>query len=233
MEESEKDKRHLGISAKLMAVLLPTVAAVLALILALIYFNVANIVQTKSEDLLQSNSQSVVNGVTAWMNKVLTALEEERNTLEYFQMESWRELDYIKQTANRYDAFPAGIYVATTDGRLRHSSFVPGPEFNVFEKPWYKDGIKSDKFIFGSVYFDEDSQSYVVGASGVLKSQSGEILGVAAADIYLDAISTIVSQVQLEQTGGMFLVDSLTNTIIGHKDASLVGTALDGQSSLL
>lgn len=233
MEEPAKNKIRLGISAKLMAVLLPTVAAVLALILALIYFNVANIVQTKSEDLLQSNSQSVVNGVTAWMNRVLTALEEERDTLEYFKMDSQQELDYIKHTANQYEAFPAGIYVATTGGELKHSSFVPGPEFNVFEKPWYIDGIKSEKFIFGSVYFDEDSQSYVVGASGVLKNQNKDVVGVAAADIYLDAISTIVSQVQLEQTGGMFLVDSLTNTIIGHRDAALVGTALDGQDSPL
>lgn len=230
MDEPGEKKRYSGISAKLMAVLLPTVAAVLALILALIYFNVAHIVQSKSEELLQSNSQSVINGVTAWMNKVLTALEEERDTLEYFQMDSQQELDYIKHTSNRYDAFPAGIYIATTGGVLKHSSFVPGPEFNVFEKPWYKDGIKSDKFIFGSVYFDEDSQSYVVGASGMLRDQTGAVSGVAAADIYLDAISTIVSQVQLEQTGGMFLVDNLTNTIIGHKNTELVGTSLDSQT---
>lgn len=223
----------MGISAKLTGVLLPTVAAVIALILTLIYINVADIVQVKSEELLQSNSQSVVNGVTAWMNRALTALEEERDILEYFSLDSQEELDYIKHTAGRYDAFPAGIYVATLDGELKHSSFVPGPEFHVFEKTWYQDGIKSDKFIFGSVYFDEDSQSYVVGASGVLKDSLGKIVGVAAADIYLDAISKIVSQVRLEQTGGMFLVDSRTNTIIGHREEALVGTAIDSQSSAL
>lgn len=231
MEKQKKSGIRLGVSAKLTALLLPTVAVVLALILSVIYSTVTHIVQTKSEELLQSNSQSVVNGVTAWMNTAITALNEERDVMEYFQFNSKDELDYIKHTANRYEAFPAGIYVATVDGKLIHSSFVPGPEFNVFEKPWYIDGIKSEPFIFGSVYFDEDSQSYVVGASGVLKDGTGKVRGVAAADIYLYAISSIVSQVQLEQTGGMFLVDRLTNTIIGHKDSSLVGTVLDGQKS--
>lgn len=233
MEEQKQKKIHLGVSAKLIGVLLPTVAAVLVFILAMIYFNVARIVQTKSEDLLKSNSQSVVNGVTAWMNRAITALDEERDVLEYFDMDSQEQLNYIKHTANRYEAFPAGIYVATPDGKLMHSSFVPGPEFNIFEKPWYIDGIKSEKFIFGSVYFDEDSQSYVVGASGMLKDRSGHVAGVAAADIYLDAISNIVSQVQLEQTGGMFLVDSLTNMVIGHRDGSMVGTSLDSHDDAL
>lgn len=65
MEEQKKSGIRLGVSAKLTALLLPTVAVVLALILSVIYSTVTHIVQTKSEELLQSNSQSVVNGVTA------------------------------------------------------------------------------------------------------------------------------------------------------------------------
>lgn len=74
--------------------------------------------------------------------------------------------------------------------------------------------------------FDEDSQSYVVGASGVLKDGNGEVRGVAAADVYLDSISNIVSNIRIEDTGGIFLVDTRTDTIIGHKDAAVVGEKL-------
>lgn len=70
-----KRQVRMGISVKLMGLLLPTVSAVLALILLLIYFNVSKIVLVKSEDLLQSNSESAVNGVTAWMNRVITAVD--------------------------------------------------------------------------------------------------------------------------------------------------------------
>ncbi len=83
------------------------------------------------------------------------------------------------------------------------------------------------QIILGDVYFDEDSQSYVVGASGVLKTADGAVRGVAAADVYLDSISKIVSNVQIEDTGGIFLVDTRTDTIIGHRDKEITGQKLD------
>ena len=66
----------------------------------------------------------------------------------------------------------------------------------------------------------------MVGASGVLKSRSGRVRGVAAADVYLDSISQIVSGVRVEDTGGIFLVDTRTDTIIGHRDSTITGQAL-------
>ena len=116
--------------------------------------------------------------------------------------------------------------MALTDGSLYHASFVPGPDFDTSSKSWYQDGIRSEDFILGDVYFDEDSQSYVVGASGMLKGADGGTLGVAAADVYLDSISGIVSGIQLEETGGIFLVDTRTDTIIGHRDPEITGEKL-------
>ncbi len=60
----------------------------------------------------------------------------------------------------------------------------------------------------------------------MLKSRDGSVRGVAAADVSLDSISQIVSQVQIEDTGGIFLVDTRTDTIIGHKDKSITGQIL-------
>lgn len=217
-------KKGIGIQGKLLGVLIPVVTAAIAAILLLVYTSTTQMVLTKSRDILTTSTESVGNKVRAWMNTTITALDMERDTLKYFSMNEQDELAYIQHTANQYDAFPAGIYIGTTDGKLIHASFVPGPDYYVLEKPWYQEGIRSEKFIFGSVYFDEDSQSYVVGASGVLKDKDGNVRGVAAADIYLDAISDIVREVTLEETGGVFLIDMNTGTIIGHKDASLVGT---------
>lgn len=224
-----KMHKKIGLNVKLIGVVMPTVILAMAVIIYVIFANATTTVLLKSEENLKLSTQTVVNSVSAWMNEVLSALETQRDTITYFSMDEEAELEYIKHTANQYDAYPAGIYLATTEGELKHASFVPGPEFKVLEKPWYKDGITSEDFIFGSVYFDEDSQKYVVGASGVLKDKNGVIRGVAAADIYLNAISDIVSKIQLEQSGGVFLVDKLTNTVIGHKDESIVGTLLTEQ----
>lgn len=56
--------------------------------------------------------------------------------------------------------------------------------------------------------------------------------GVAAADVYLDSISDIVSGIRIEDTGGIFLVDTRTDTIIGHQNASMVGNQLSASGGL-
>lgn len=160
-------------------------------------------------------------------------LETQRDTIEYGDMDIPEMEAYIKHTVDQNEAYPAGLYVALTDGSLYHASFVPGPDFDAASKSWYQDGIASEKFILGDVYFDEDSQSYVVGASGRLKSADGAVRGVAAADVYLDFISQIASKVQLEESGGIFLVDKRTDTIIGHRDPEVVGQKLsEAQDSM-
>lgn len=226
-KKGKTNRAKLGIKLKLLGILLPIVIGVIAIIVSLVYIDTKRIILDKSEDILITNTQSVTNQVTAWMKETITALDMERDSLQYFDLNAAQELEYIKHTAGQYDSFPAGIYIGTSKGELIHASFVPDSSFKVLEKPWYKEGVTSEEFLFGSVYFDEDSQSYVVGASGMLKDRQGAVRGVAAADIYLDAISEIVSGIRLEETGGIFLVDTNTDTIIGHKDAAVVGSQLN------
>lgn len=213
----------IGIKLKLLGVLLPIVIGVIVLILTQIFTDTRKIILDQSESILTANTSNVVDKVQTWISETLTALKVQRDTIEYSAMNKEQMLAYVKHTANQYDSYPAGIYVATTDGNLIHSSFVPDTNFNVFEKPWYQRGIESNDMILGSAYFDEDSQSYVVWASGVLKDQNGNRIGVAAADIYLNVISEIVSDVKLEETGKLFLMDSETQMIIGHPDTAMVG----------
>ena len=224
---SAKARRRGGrIAAKLVVTIVITIVIMVAVLLTLVYRRVSDALLDKSENLIQETTGKVIQETNAWMNKTLTMLEMQKDTIEYEEMDIPEMEEYIKHTVDQNSAYPAGLYVALTDGSLYHASFVPGPDFNALEKSWYQDGIASEEFILGDVYFDEDSQSYVVGASGRLKGEDGETRGVAAADVYLDAISDIVAEIQLEETGGVFLVDTRTDTIIGHKDPEITGRLL-------
>ena len=224
---SAKARRRGGrIAAKLVVTIVITIVIMVAVLLTLVYRRVSDALLDKTENLIQETTGKVIQETNAWMNKTLTMLEMQKDTIEYEEMDIPEMEEYIKHTVDQNSAYPAGLYVALTDGSLYHASFVPGPDFNALEKSWYQDGIASEDFILGDVYFDEDSQSYVVGASGRLKGEDGETRGVAAADVYLDAISDIVAEIQLEETGGVFLVDTRTDTIIGHKDPEITGRLL-------
>lgn len=219
--------RKWGITAKLVGAIVLTIMIMVAVLLTIVYNRVSDTLLEQSENLLKETTDKAIQETCAWMNTTLTMLEMERDTIQYEEMDIPAMTEYIKHTVNPDCAYPAGLYVALTDGSLYHASFVPGPDFNALEKSWYQDGIQSEKFIMGDVYFDEDSQSYVVGASGVLKDSTGGTRGVAAADVYLDSISGIVEDIQLEKTGGIFLVDTRTGTIIGHRDREITGRLLN------
>lgn len=225
-ENSGITRRGWSITGKMASAIVASVVIAVAILLAVVYLQMSRALLDKSEALLQTTTERTLQETKAWMNSTLAMLETQRDTIEYKDMEVPDMMDYIKHTVGQNDAYPAGLYVALTDGSLYHASFAPGPEFDATVKSWYQDGLKSDAFILGDVYFDEDSQAYVVGASGVLKSKSGVVRGVAAADVYLDSISKIVSGVQIEDTGGIFLVDTRTDTIIGHKDPAITGQLL-------
>lgn len=219
-------QRGRGITSKLVAAIVGSVIIAVAILLAVVYIQMSHTLLAKSEDLIQTTTDKTIQETEAWMSGTLTMLEMQRDTIQYEDMDIPTMKKYIKHTVDQNNAYPAGLYTALKDGSLYHASFVPGPEFNALEKSWYKDGIRSEKFILGDVYFDEDSQSYVVGASGMLKNGEGKIQGVAAADVYLDSISKLVSEVKLEDTGGIFLVDTRTDTIIGHREKDMVGEIL-------
>ena len=181
----KKVSKAKGITAKLVSAIVISVVLAVSALLVVVYSRVSNAFLTKSEELLQATTGKTIQETSAWMNRTLTMLETQRDTIEYGDMDIPEMEAYIKHTVDQNEAYPAGLYVALTDGSLYHASFVPGPDFDAASKSWYQDGIASEKIILGDVYFDEDSQSYVVGASGRLKSADGAVRGVAAADVYL------------------------------------------------
>ncbi len=222
----DSKRRGIGITVKLVAAVIVSVVIAVSILLGVVYDRMSQTLLEKSEEILNTTVDRTLQETRAWMAGTLTMLEVQRDTIEYEDMNISEMTRYIRHTAGQNDAYPAGLYVALTDGSLYHASFVPGPEFNALVKSWYVNGLESEDFILGDVYFDEDSQSYVVGASGVLRDGRGGVRGVAAADVYLDSISDIVSNIQIEDTGGIFLVDTRTDTIIGHRDAAVVGEKL-------
>ncbi len=216
-------RRGIGITVKLVAAIVISVAIAGSALLTIVFNQMSQTLLSKSEEMLVTTTDKTLQETKAWMNRTLSMLETQRDTIEYENMDIPEMEAYIKHTAGQNDAYPAGIYVALTDGSLYHASFVPGPDFDALSKSWYQNGIASEDFILGDVYFDEDSQSYVVGASGMLTDGNGAVRGVAAADVYLDSISQIVSNIQIEDTGGIFLVDTRTDAIIGDRNEAVVG----------
>ena len=130
----ERRKRKRGIAKKLVGAIMATIVIMVAALLLIVYNRVSDALLDKSEKLLQETTDKALQETSAWMNKTLTMLEMQRDTIEYENMDISGMQEYIRHTVNQNDAYPAGLYTALTDGSLYHASFVPGPDFNALEK---------------------------------------------------------------------------------------------------
>lgn len=222
-----------GISMGVSALLLPTIIIMIGLILFLTYGSTSKILEKKSENLLQVNTQKAVDNVVGWMKEVEASLNSQRDTLAYACPTYEDKLAYIKHMAGKNEAYPAGLYLGLNDGRIVHATYVPTADYSIFEKSWYQDGLKSDTLVMSPVYHDDNTGDNVVSLSGQLHDASGGVIGAVSSDIYLKQISDMVGKVRLEETGGVFLVDGSTGMIIGHHDVKLAGKALSDQKDAM
>lgn len=224
--------RKTSILLKLLVSLITPVTATIVIILLIVFSNTSGILLSRSQTILNKSSESVTNQVSGWIQTNIAALKAQRTSLEYIAPKTDADtLHYLKSTIGQYNAFKNGMYVGLSTGKLLDPAFTPAADYDARQRTWYKTGIDADNFTLGPVYIDADTKAYVVSASAKLKDKSGNVKGVASADISLNAIASIIKPVTIETTGGAFLVDTKTNTVIGAKNDSDVGATLDKQQN--
>ena len=103
----KKVSKAKGITAKLVSAIVISVVLTVSALLVVVYSRVSDALLIKSEELLQTTIQET----SAWMNRTLTMLETQRDTIEYGDMDIPEMEAYIKHTVDQNEAYPAGLYV--------------------------------------------------------------------------------------------------------------------------
>ena len=160
MSEKEKKKtktasakrRGLGLTVKLTAAVIISVMIAVSALLAVVYQRMSQTLLQKSEEMLHTTTEKTLQETKAWMNGTLAMMKMQRDTIEYENMDVTAIAEYVKHTAGQNEAYPAGLYVALTDGALYHASYVPGPDYSPLEKGWYLIGLESEEIVLSDVY---------------------------------------------------------------------------------
>ncbi len=125
---------------------------------------------------------------------------------------------------------PSGLnlYIATTDGRVYYCLNQTLPSgYNPKEKEWYKKA-ESDggETIWTDFYKDALTSKNTITAAKQLKDGAGNVIGVAALDMDLTALSKSITSIKIGDNGYIFLADN-NGRMIAHSDASRMGTNID------
>lgn len=229
-QENSNGTRVISIKAKLLGIILPMVIILIISLVAISYNITKGIIEESARDLLSSSIENQAGKIEAWLDKNLSAFNIVKQTIEGMNP-SEEELELMLNQYYDFDSnYPDGIYIADEKGNLIKAKSSEKSGSNVTDTEWYQEGLTRVNMAFTNAYTNENGEK-IISACGILKGDS-EDMRVISADMSLQRISITVNSLIDMEDAQAFLVDGTDNSILAHRDSSLISTKLedmDGQ----
>lgn len=198
-----------------------TLAMVLTCILSAVSILIVNysISIRNLEDYMHENVQVIASNtakdVGKWISLQENTLTEIAHTLVYNNnFERSYVENYLKekndQNSNVYDYY-LSLYDNTV---IAGSGWVAPSDYIGTEREWYVTAASNDSTYISSPYVDADTGQMVITMSTPLK-KNGILLGVIAADIFIDEIANMVNEANVGEGSYAFLTTS-NGDVITH-----------------
>lgn len=122
------------------------------------------------------------------------------------------------------------VYMGTeTKDMLMKPDDDLGSDYDPTTRDWYVQAKASEDLIWTEPYFDETVNQMVVTVAKGIKNDSGQFMGVLAADITLETLNEQIGQLKIGEHGYPIILDKGLN-VMTHKDPEKIGKALDSQA---
>ena len=126
---------------------------------------------------------------------------------------------------------PPGVYMGYEDGPFvstKTGGALP-PGYDHHQRPWYQDAVAQDRLIFTTPYVDARTQRLVMTMAAPVKNAQ-RLIGVIAADLFIDGLVQRVTALRLGEASRAYLVDR-TGLYITHPQHEVVLTGTIHQSA--
>lgn len=220
-----KQKKTISLKAKLLGIILPVVILIIILLVSVSYNVSKRIIKETSENLLQTSIENQVKEIESWLDENLAAFKVVKQIIEETDPTD-RELQKILNSTYGFNEnYPDGIYVADSNGRLLKAADSGKTAVSTVHSVWYKDALSRVNMGFTNAYYNERREP-VISASGMIKSEN-DVVRIISADLSLQRISIMVNGFVGMEGAQAFLVNTEDDTILAHRDSSLISTKLE------
>lgn len=223
-----REKKQKGITSmkiKLIGVILPVIAIILAVLVIFSYSISSSIIEKRSAELLESSVMGQASNIEGWLNENLEAFKMTKQVVEKNDFSDAELNQVLNATAGYNSNYPEGIYIGDTTGKLWKAADSSKSSDNITEAVWFKEGMTRVNMQYGTAYQNENGDN-LISASAIL-NDGAQNMRVIAADVSLQRITIIVNSFVQMNDAEAFLVDSRDKTILAHRDASLISTKLE------
>ena len=181
------------------------------------YSSEYSLIKQKELDLVNETSKSINNYLQSKID-IVNAIADEISALP-LKVDNQEIIDKLR-LGNKSGNF-GGLYIGIEengnflqfDGKFR----VPEKDnYDSRARPWYKKAVEVNGAGVSEPYVDFDTKKLVISISSPIK-KDGKIVGVVGSDIFLDTVVNTILNINLDDKGFAYLIDSSGKTII-HKN---------------
>ena len=226
-----KKKGNISIKAKLLGIIIPVVIAIILILVFTAYHVSSGIIESYSQNLLESSVNSQASKIEAWLEENLASMQMAKNMIEKLHPDEAQLQTILDASCGYSENYPEGLFLADANGSFLKGTDSKKQEPNPKESMWYQEGMTRVNMAVGSAHQNPDGTN-VVSASGLL-NDGLDTVRVIAADMTLDRISVIVNSFIEMHDAEAFLVDKDSSVILASRDSDLISKTLgaDGQSA--
>ena len=206
-----------SLKTKMIVFILPIFILIFSFVITYSYFNSRKIIVSTRYAELNNFVASEKYKITGWFDKNLKTLDATKKSLENTTTSVDTELKYMGRIIKDSNGDISDIYYGTTEGLMVDGSgWVPPADYDPRKRPWYPDGLKSDKIIYGKPYLDLVTGKMAVSAAGKFLNPDGSLRGVFSGDLILETVSNNIAKVKFGETGYAYIIDKDTGTVVAH-----------------
>ena len=226
-----KKKSNISIKAKLLGIIIPVVIAIILILVFTAYHVSSGIIESYSQNLLESSVNSQASKIEAWLEENLASMQMAKTMIEKLHPDETQLQTILDASCGYSENYPEGLFLADANGSFLKGTDSKKQEPNPKESMWYQEGMTRVNMAVGSAHQNPDGTN-VVSASGLL-NDGLDTVRVIAADMTLDRISVIVNSFIGMHDAEAFLVDKDSSVILASRDSDLISKTLgaDGQSA--
>ena len=224
----KQKSRYIWTNIKLVCTIVPIV-----LLMIVVYFIlVRNEIIALSKAKLALESQNYAEDISTWADSVLQEVTIYKSMVEQIGLDKDETYEMMKTSAGTHSAYPYGLYMGDDQGNYFDSSgWIPGDDFVVTERDWYKEGLAHDTFSFGEPYVDAMTGSTCVSVTSRLNT--GSAVSVMAADVYLDYAAQLTREITVNEIENAFFVTRESRLILADSNPAMVGNTLSSETDSL
>jgi methyl-accepting chemotaxis protein len=225
-----KKTHYRSLKWQLIVSIVPILVVASAAVMLFVYYISRSSMISITDELVVTQSEAVSARFSAWSDALAAQIDLAASLIENGTLATPEEVsEFIIDHKGILINCEEDFYVVYNDTGLLvdnkgYSKNLQDIDKSLLDEEWYQFGLSQTEVGFdGCSKYEEDGKTqYSITITKQLVDEKGNLIGIIAADAFLDSMSNLLAEVKNEDTH-ILLLDSKSSMVIGATETGLIG----------